>query len=276
MMKDLFDSLSESSSGSNSGSNKDSAAQQIDQLKQQLRYHNHRYYVLDDPEVPDVEYDRLFRELQKLEEQYPELLTTDSPTQRVGDRPLDKFDEVAHTIPMLSLGNVFSEDELNDFNQRVTQGLDVEQTEYCVEPKLDGLAISLRYEDGELVQGATRGDGATGENVTQNIRTIQAVPLKLLGENYPKVLEVRGEVFMPKAGFEALNERQRENNEKSFANPRNAAAGSLRQLDPKIAATRPLSFYCYGLGEISNDVTLADNHFERLMGLETVGTAGQL
>lgn len=271
MMKDLFDSLSESSSGSNSGSNKDSAAQQIDQLKQQLRYHNHRYYVLDDPEVPDVEYDRLFRELQKLEEQYPELLTTDSPTQRVGDRPLDKFDEVAHTIPMLSLGNVFSEDELNDFNQRVTQGLDVEQTEYCVEPKLDGLAISLRYEDGELVQGATRGDGATGENVTQNIRTIQAVPLKLLGENYPKVLEVRGEVFMPKAGFEALNERQRENNEKSFANPRNAAAGSLRQLDPKIAATRPLSFYCYGLGEISNDVTLADNHFERLMGLKQWG-----
>ncbi|MCW8825237.1 MAG: NAD-dependent DNA ligase LigA, partial [Gammaproteobacteria bacterium] len=262
-MGDLFDSVPEP--------NSDSITEQIEKLKEQLRYHNHRYYVLDDPEIPDAEYDRLFRELQQLEQQHPELLTQDSPTQRVGGRPLARFDEVVHAIPMLSLGNVFSDEELGDFNQRVTQGLGVEQVDYCVEPKLDGLAISLRYEAGELVQGATRGDGATGENVTQNIRTIQAIPLKLIGANYPKVLEVRGEVFMPKAGFDALNERQRELGEKSFANPRNAAAGSLRQLDSKITATRPLSFYCYGLGEISDDAALADNHYERLMGLKDWG-----
>lgn len=249
----------------------DSIKAQIENLKEQLRYHNHRYYVLDLPEIPDAEYDRLFRELQGLEAQYPELLTADSPTQRVGGRPLDKFDQVVHVIPMLSLGNVFSEEELHDFNKRVIQGLDVVQVHYCVEPKLDGLAISLRYEDGVLVQGATRGDGATGENVTQNIRTIQAIPLKLIGAGYPRVLEVRGEVFMPKAGFDALNKRQQEKGEKSFANPRNAAAGSLRQLDPKIAATRPLSFYCYGLGEVSDELKLADTHYERLMGLKDWG-----
>jgi DNA ligase (NAD+) len=257
MTGDLFDAASD--------------AEQIEKLKKQLRYHNHRYYVLDDPEIPDVEYDRLFRELQQLEQQYPHLLTTDSPTQRVGDRPLDRFDEVTHVIPMLSLGNVFSEAELNDFNQRVSSSLDVTRVQYCAEPKLDGLAISLRYVDGKLVQGATRGDGATGENVTQNIRTIQAIPLKLLGEEYPRVLEVRGEVFMPRAGFAALNERQRERGEKSFANPRNAAAGSLRQLDPRITATRPLNFYCYGLGEVSAEITLADNHYERLLRLKDWG-----
>ncbi|NOR51571.1 MAG: NAD-dependent DNA ligase LigA, partial [Gammaproteobacteria bacterium] len=245
--------------------------QPLEKLKEQLRYHNYRYYVLDAPEIPDAEYDRFFRELQRLEEQHPELLTTDSPTQRVGDRPLSKFDEVVHAMPMLSLGNVFTEEELSDFNQRVIQGLGVEQVHYCVEPKLDGLAISLRYEDGKLVQGATRGDGATGENVTQNIRTIQAIPLKLMGNDYPKILEVRGEVFMPKAGFEALNDRQREKGEKSFANPRNAAAGSLRQLDPRITATRPLSFYSYGLGECSDEVRLADNHYERLIKLKEWG-----
>ena len=260
MMGDLFDSVPEPP-----------IAEQLENLKGQLRHHNYRYYVLDDPEVPDAEYDRLFRELQKLEAQHPELLTSDSPTQRVGDQPLSKFDEVVHAIPMLSLGNVFSEKELTDFNQRVIQGLGVDQADYCVEPKLDGLAISLRYEDGKLVQGATRGDGATGENVTQNIRTIQAIPLKLIGNDYPQILEVRGEVFMPKAGFDALNERQREKGEKSFANPRNAAAGSLRQLDPRITTTRPLSFYCYGMGEISDDIALADNHYERLMGLKNWG-----
>jgi len=263
MMGDLFDSAPEP--------NTDSVTERIENLKEQLRYHNYRYYVLDDPEVPDAEYDRLFRELHELEQQHPELLTKDSPTQRVGDRPLDKFEEVEHAIPMLSLGNVFSDEELSDFNQRVTSGLGVEQVSYCVEPKLDGLAISLRYEDGELVQGATRGDGATGENVTQNVRTIQAIPLKLRGDDYPRVLEVRGEVFMPKAGFQALNERQRERGDKRFANPRNAAAGSLRQLDSKIAASRPLSFYSYGLGEVSGDVTLADNHYARLMKLKDWG-----
>jgi len=259
MSGDLFDTVPEQPTA------------RIENLREQLRYHNQRYYVLDDPEIPDAEYDRLFRELQQLEQQYPDLLTPDSPTQRVGDRPLSKFDEVVHAIPMLSLGNVFSEEELTDFNQRVMQGLGVERLHYCAEPKLDGLAISLRYEDGVLMQGATRGDGATGENVTHNIRTIQAIPLKLLGDGWPKVLEVRGEVFMPKASFDALNERQRQNNEKIFANPRNAAAGSLRQLDPRITATRHLSFYCYGLGEVSDDIELADNHYERLMGLKDWG-----
>ncbi len=263
MIQDPFDSPP--------GSDRELAAKQIKQLKERLRYHNQRYYLLDDPEVPDAEYDRLFSQLQRLEAQYPELLTADSPTQRVGDRPLDKFDEVIHVIPMLSLGNLFSENELGDFDQRITQGLGVAQVEYCAEPKLDGLAVSLRYENGELVQGATRGDGASGENVTQNIRTIRTIPLRLMGDHYPGVLEVRGEVFMPRAGFAALNERQRENNHKPFVNPRNAAAGSLRQLDPKIAATRPLSFYCYGLGECSNDVALADNHYDRLIGLKNWG-----
>ena len=263
MIGDLFDAAPDSKPSS--------IETQLNNLKEQLRYHNHRYYVLDTPEIPDAEYDRLFRELQRLEEQHPELLTPDSPTQRVGGQPLDKFDQVVHAMPMLSLGNVFSEEELHDFNQRVIQGLDVAQVHYCVEPKLDGLAISLRYVDGVLMQGATRGDGTTGENVTQNIRTIQAIPLKLIGEDYPQILEVRGEVFMPKAGFEALNKRQRENNEKSFANPRNAAAGSLRQLDPKIAATRPLSFYCYGLGEVSDELKLADTHYERLTKLKDWG-----
>ena len=200
------------------------------ELHDMLAYHNHRYYVLDDPDIPDVEYDRLFRELQALEEKYSNLITADSPTQRVGGEALSGFTQVTHEIPMLSLGNVFSDEELTEFDRRVCQGLDVDKVEYCAEPKLDGLAISIRYEEGLLVRAATRGDGTTGEDVTHNVRTIDSVPLKLLGEDFPTVLEVRGEVYMSKAGFEALNVRQREKGEKSFANPRNAAAGSLRQL----------------------------------------------
>ena len=224
---------------------------QAEDLRRQIDYHNYRYYVLDDPEIPDSEYDRLMRELQALETEHPELITPDSPTQRVGAQPLKEFAEVRHAIPMLSLGNAFSDEEMADFDERVRKLLKVEQVEYSAEPKLDGLAISLRYENGVLVQGATRGGGHRGEDVTSNVRTIGAIPLRLLGEGWPAVLEVRGEIFMPKKGFEELNRRARKKGEKTFANPRNAAAGSLRQLDPKITATRPLSFYAYGWGELS-------------------------
>ena len=223
----------------------------LETLRRQLDHHNYRYYVLDDPEIPDAEYDRLLRELQQLEQQHPGLVTPDSPTQRVGAKPLDHFDEVTHRIPMLSLDNAFSDGELDDFDRRVRERTGLSgSVEYAAEPKLDGLAISLRYEGGRLVQGATRGDGQHGEDVTQNVRTIPSIPLRLIGEGWPEVLEVRGEIFMPRAGFEALNRRQRERDEKTFVNPRNAAAGSLRQLDPKVTAKRPLMFFCYGLGEV--------------------------
>ncbi|MCW8918675.1 MAG: NAD-dependent DNA ligase LigA [Gammaproteobacteria bacterium] len=240
------------------------------ELRQQLAYHNHRYYVLDDPEIPDVEYDRLFRELQALEQHYPALVTADSPTQRVGGAALSGFTQVRHEIPMLSLGNVFSEEELTDFDRRVRQGLGVDEVEYCAEPKLDGLAISIRYENGLLVRTATRGDGASGEDVTHNVRTIHSVPLTLRGGDTPRVLEVRGEVYMDKAGFAALNARQRERGEKPFANPRNAAAGSLRQLDPRITATRPLTIYCYGVGVVEG-VELPSAHFDILQKLKDWG-----
>ncbi len=240
------------------------------ELRELLRYHNHRYYVLDDPEIPDVEYDRLFRELQALEQQHPDLVTVDSPTQRVGGEALAGFEQVTHAIPMLSLGNVFSDEELADFDRRVRQGLGIDEVEYCAEPKLDGLAISIRYENGVLVRAATRGDGTTGEDVTHNVRTIESVPLKLMGSDYPQVLEVRGEVYMPKAGFEQLNARQREKGEKSFANPRNAAAGSLRQLDPRITATRPLTLFCYGIGVVEG-VELPRNHYDILQRLKDWG-----
>ncbi|MDH5571132.1 MAG: NAD-dependent DNA ligase LigA, partial [Gammaproteobacteria bacterium] len=234
--------------------------QQIDKLRDSINYHNYRYYVLDDPEITDSEYDRLLRELEALEKNHPELITPDSPTQRVGAVPLSAFAEVKHSVPMLSLGNAFNDQEVIDFDRRAREKLKTKhEIEYAVEPKLDGLAISLRYENGVLVRAATRGDGMTGEDVTQNVRTIETIPLKLIGKNYPAVLEVRGEVIMSKAGFEQLNERQRLNNEKLFANPRNAAAGSLRQLDSKITATRPLSFYSYGVGEVSGE-ELADKH----------------
>ncbi|WP_456415278.1 NAD-dependent DNA ligase LigA [Thiolapillus sp.] len=243
---------------------------QIEQLRQQINYHNYRYYVLDDPEIPDSEYDRLMRELQALEAEHPELITPDSPTQRVGARPLKEFAEVRHAVPMLSLGNAFSDEEVADFDERVRKLLKEEHIEYAAEPKLDGLAINLRYEGGVLVQGATRGDGHRGEDVTSNVRTIGAIPLRLLGDDWPRVLEVRGEIFMPKKGFEELNRRARNKGEKTFANPRNAAAGSLRQLDPKITATRPLSFYAYGWGELSVE-RLADSYSASLAVLKALG-----
>ncbi len=223
----------------------------VAELRRAIDHHNYRYYVLDDPEIPDAEYDRLMAELKALEAQYPALVTPDSPTQRVGAEPLEAFGEVLHRVPMLSLENCFDEAELRAFVTRVRERLGVEEAiDFCAEPKLDGLAVSLRYEHGLLVQAATRGDGRRGEDVTQNVRTIRAIPLRLLGEEIPPLLEVRGEVFMTREGFEALNRRQREQGEKPFANPRNAAAGSLRQLDPRITATRPLSFYAYGWGEV--------------------------
>ncbi|MDG9758500.1 NAD-dependent DNA ligase LigA [Pseudomonas sediminis] len=239
------------------------AAQRISELRNELDAHNYRYYVLDEPSVPDAEYDRLFRELQALEADHPELVTPESPTQRVGGEALSAFGEVRHEVPMLSLGNAFEEDDLRAFDRSVQSGLGVQggdlfgggaEIEYSCEPKLDGLAVSLRYENGQLVRGATRGDGSTGEDITSNVRTIRNVPLKLQGEGWPQVLEVRGEVFMPKSGFEELNARQAESGGKTFANPRNAAAGSLRQLDPKITASRPLEFCCYGVGQVSGEL----------------------
>jgi len=243
----------------------------IENLRDQLNHHSYQYYVLDDPEIPDIEYDRLYRELQAIEKKHPELITIDSPTQRVGDKPLEGFTQVKHEIPMLSLDNVFNEAELNDFNKRIQQRLDSEdELIYAAEPKLDGLAVSLLYEKGLLVRAGTRGDGTTGENITQNIRTIQSIPLKLLGNNIPEVLEVRGEVFMPKAGFEKLNRIARENDEKQFVNPRNAAAGSLRQLDPKVTAKRPLAMYCYAVGRVDGGIQL-DTHSEMLDHLKQWG-----
>jgi len=225
------------------------------QLREQIERHNYRYYVLDNPLVPDSEYDHLFRSLQQLEAEYPELVSPDSPTQRVGGAPLAAFGQVEHQVPMLSLENALSAEAMVEFDRRVRERLGRDgDLSYAAEPKLDGLAISLRYEDGRLVQAATRGDGTRGENVTQNVRTIASIPLRLLGDDWPTVLEVRGEIFMPRKGFDELNRRQREKGEKTFANPRNAAAGSLRQLDSRITASRPLAMYCYGLGEVAGEL----------------------
>ncbi len=234
----------------------DAPANRAAELRELLERYNHAYYVLDDPLVPDAEYDRLFNELKDLEQARPELADPDSPTQRVGAKPLDAFSQVAHRVPMLSLENAFSDDELVDFDRRVRERLNTPgPITYCAEPKLDGLAVSLRYESGALVQAATRGDGATGEDITHNIRTIRAIPLRLRGAGVPAILEVRGEVYMPRDGFERLNEKRRNQDQKTFANPRNAAAGSLRQLDSRITAERPLTMYCYGVGEVSDEFT---------------------
>lgn len=223
-------------------------------LRQKLNQYNYEYHVLDQPTVSDAEYDRLFLELKNLEAAYPELITPDSPTQRVGAPPLDKFQTVQHRLPMLSLDNVFSEEDLEAFIKRIHERLNTQEPiEFFAEPKLDGLAVNLTYKNGSLVSAATRGDGASGELVTQNIKTIHAIPLKLLGENHPEIIEIRGEVFIPLSGFKALNESQVQQGLKPFANPRNAAAGSLRQLDSSITATRPLSFYAYGVGFMSGD-----------------------
>ena len=220
-----------------------------EKLKQQLNYHNYRYYVLDDPTVPDVEYDRLFQQLKSLESENPSWITDASPSQRVGETPLSVFSQVSHEMPMLSLDNAFGDDDLTDFNRRLQDRLkSVDDIEYACEPKLDGIAVSLLYQDGVLVRGATRGDGATGEDITQNVRTIASIPLCLIGSGFPSTLEVRGEIYMPKAGFEKLNDRARENGDKPFVNPRNAAAGSLRQLDSRITASRPLEMCAYSVG----------------------------
>lgn len=225
--------------------------QKAQHLRDQLNDWSYRYYVLDDPAVPDAEYDRIYRELKALEEENPSLVTPDSPTQRVGDVPLEAFEQVQHEVPMLSLDNAFDDDELRAFDKRVRERLDVSGcVDYVAEPKLDGLAISLLYLDGELVRAATRGDGQTGENITANARTIRSVPLKLRGDKVPARLEVRGEVVMPHGGFAALNARQEAAGQKVFANPRNAAAGSLRQLDSRITASRPLEFYAYSMAQL--------------------------
>lgn len=225
-------------------------------LRAELNRHNHRYHVLDDPAVPDAEYDRLLRELIALEAAYPALINPHSPTQRVGAAPLPEFRAVKHSVPMLSLGNAFSAEDLRAFNKRVCDRLGETAIDYAAEVKLDGLAVSIVYENGLLRLAATRGDGHTGEEVTHNIKTIPAVPLSLIGQDAPAYLEARGEVFMTRAGFRALNDKQREKGEKPFANPRNAAAGSLRQLDARITARRPLSFFAYGIGEYRGKAAL--------------------
>jgi DNA ligase (NAD+) len=233
-------------------------------LRAELNRHSHAYYVLDNPTIPDPEYDKLFSELQALEQEHPELITPDSPTQRVGGAPLPQFAQVRHSVPMLSLNNAFDEADIGGFDRRVKEGLETEaDVEYSTELKFDGLAISLRYEDGVLVQAATRGDGATGENVTANVRTIQAIPLRLHTERPPAVLEVRGEVLMYKSDFAKLNARQREAEQKEFANPRNAAAGSLRQLDSRITAHRTLRFFAYGIGVLEG-ADMPPSHFDLL------------
>jgi DNA ligase (NAD+) len=252
--------------------------EQFEQLRQSLREYNHHYYVLDDPLVPDAEYDRVFRQLLALEEKYPEYLTQDSPTQRVGGQPLSHFESVKHEMPMLSLANAMDEEEARDFDRRIRKKLETTDAndkteflvEYNVEPKLDGLAISLLYKQGVLVRAATRGDGQTGEDVTQNIRTIESIPLRLLTDDPPEILEVRGEVYMPKAGFVQLNKNQLKEGKKLFANPRNAPAGSLRQLDPAVSAARPLDMFCYAVGK-TEGIDLPDAQSGRLAALKEIG-----
>lgn len=250
----------------------DSAAENIQSLRNHINKHNHKYYVLDEPSIPDAEYDRLMRELQALEDANPELITSDSPTQRVGGAPLAGFTEVQHERPMLSLDNAMNADEFAAFYQRVQDRLKTDEPlEFACEPKLDGLAISLLYVKGVLERAATRGDGQTGEDVTQNVRTIKNVPLRLQGDQTPERIEIRGEVYMPKAGFDAYNDRARENEEKVFANPRNAAAGSLRQLDSRITAKRPLEFCAYSLGIVSDDFDMPDTHSAQLAQVQVWG-----
>ena len=249
-----------------------SLQQQIDTLRHDLRRYEYEYHVLDNPTIPDAEYDRLFHQLKALEAAHPELITADSPTQRVGAKPLSGFAQIRHEIPMLSLDNAFSDEEFYAFVKRIEDRLIrlPEPLTFCCEPKLDGLAVSILYVNGVLTQAATRGDGTTGEDITANIRTIRNIPLQLLMDNPPARLEVRGEVFMPHAGFERLNQQALEKGEKTFANPRNAAAGSLRQLDPKITSKRPLVLNAYGIG-IAEGVDLPNTHYDRLQWLKSIG-----
>jgi DNA ligase (NAD+) len=250
----------------------DEMKEQIAVLKDKIRTYDYHYYVLDEPLVPDAEYDRCFRALHDLETQYPQLLTTDSPTQRVGGTPADAFMSVAHRQAMLSLSNVFTEEELQAFVKRVTEKLDEpnQQLLFTCEPKLDGLAVNITYENGVLAYAATRGDGTTGENISANIKTIAAIPLVLRTANPPRIIEVRGEVYMPKAGFEEYNQKAKSLGEKTFANPRNAAAGSLRQLNPAVTASRPLAIYCYGIGACEG-YNLPPSHWEQLQLLKEFG-----
>lgn len=242
----------------------------IEQLRETLHHHGIRYYVEDNPEITDAEYDRLIRELIKLESDNPEFASDSSPSMRVGGKPLEGFTQIKHEIPMLSLDNAFDDAELESFHKKITTRLNQKPNEiYCCEPKLDGLAVSLLYENGILVQAATRGDGATGENITANVKTIKSIPLKLRGESWPQRIEVRGEVFMLLDGFNAFNEKALKNGTKPFANPRNAAAGSLRQLDSKVTATRPLSFYAYSVGVVEG--ALPDSHYQRFLTLKSWG-----
>ncbi len=244
---------------------------QLRTLRDTINQHNHRYYALDDPDIPDAAYDRLMRELQDLEQQYPQWISADSPTQRVGSAPLDGFSQVTHEVPMLSLDNAFSGQEMDDFDRRLRGRLDRDQPlHYACEPKLDGIAVSLLYRDGVLERGATRGDGAVGEDITSNVRTIPSIPLRLLGDGWPRVLEVRGEIYMPRAGFDAFNEKARQQSEKLFVNPRNAAAGSLRQLDSRVTAQRPLEMCCYGVGLVEA-YALPGKHTEILTLLQGWG-----
>jgi len=249
-------------------------AARAEALRVQLGDANHRYHVLDEPSITDAEYDRLMRELEVIEAEHPHLRTPDSPTQRIGATPSSAFAEVRHEIPMLSLANAFNEQEVQDFVRRIETRLGRKNLEFSVEPKFDGLAISLRYEDGLFVRGATRGDGETGEDVTANLRTIKTIPLRLSSKGYPAVLEVRGEVYMPRACFEKYNEAARASDGKIklLINPRNAAAGSLRQLDPRVTAKRPLSFYAYSVGAVEGG-TLPATHAAMLAKLREWGFA---
>ncbi len=248
-----------------------SVEDQISKLREQIMLHNSSYYTHDNPIITDAEYDRLIQKLQKLESKHPELISPDSPTQKVGGTVLDGFSKINHEVPMLSLDNVFSSEELSDFITRINNRLNVsEEPVFCAEPKLDGLAISLLYQNGQLVRAATRGDGNVGEDVTHNVKTIKNIPHILKGKEIPETIEIRGEVVMPLAAFNAYNQQAKDQGEKGFVNPRNAAAGSLRQLDSTITAKRPLAFYSYGIGLIKNGV-LANSHYQRLLQLKEWG-----
>ena len=246
--------------------------QELESLLEKLDTWNHQYYVLDQPTVPDSEYDRAMQRLVALETEHPQWLRADSPSQRVGGQPLIQFGQVTHDVPMLSLDNAFNDQDMQNFNRRLLDRLAqfAAPLEFACEPKLDGIAVSLLYRDGVLQRGATRGDGATGEDITQNVRTIRSIPLRLRGNGYPEVLEVRGEIYMPKAGFDWLNNKARQRGEKVFVNPRNAAAGSLRQLDPRVTAERPLEMCCYSVGLMEGE-SLPDRQAPMLERLQSWG-----
>jgi len=253
---------------------KQQAEHEIQRLREKLEYHNYRYYVLDDPLLPDVAYDRMMRDLEALEAANPAFASADSPSQKVGGFAARTFSEVVHAVPMRSLANAFNEEELVAFDRRVREIVELEagDVEYVAEPKLDGLAVSLRFEGGWLVQAATRGDGRSGENITQNMRQVLGEGTRLAGKDIPQVLEIRGEVFMRKDDFESLNQRQLADGNKLFVNPRNAAAGSLRQLDPEITAQRPLSYYGYSLGQVEGG-TIPPTHWEIMQWLKSIGVS---